>query len=533
MNRRVYRFAAPALSAALATAFAVASCSPKPTPTPPTPPTPEDIGHNVPPPRVDRSKLPEPWQVADWAPPAVEVSELSNGMKVYFLKQGLMPIVSVLLVFPAGSGTDPVGKEGLASLTADMLDEGAGKRSALEISEELQRLATDYAGYAQTDAVVLSVNSLTDAFPQSIAILSDIARRPTFPRAEFKRRKKQRIAAARAREEDPRFVRDLVVRRGLFGDGYAGGVSQGTKSTLERIRYSDVKRQYQAAIQPSGAAVVVTGNVDKALAIAELEKSFGDWKGKPTAKARPVAKAAAKKAIHFVNFPGKPQSAIALARRAGDADTPEYFPAMLFNRVFGGAFTSRLNLNLREDKGYTYGARSSFARGRETGMFSLRANVKADTTQASLEESIKELKGLCANAPLTEAERDKAAGGLLLGFPSRFENVSSVAGQLYSLPAYGWPADWYSTWTERVKAVQLGAMDGVAKEYCNVDDYLIVVAGDWKTVGSTLGAFGLPIIMYSNEGKRLGERAPDPPPLVKGAQDNKTNEPKNPEAPKQ
>ena len=148
-------------------------------------------------------------------------------------------------------------------------------------------------------------------------------------------------------------------------------------------------------------------------------------------------------------------------------------------------------------------------------MFSLRANVKADTTKASLDEAFGELKGLCGNEPLTEGERDKAAGGLLLGFPSRFENVSAVAGQLYSIPAFGWPNDWYSTWAERVKAVQLGAMDAVAKQYCNVDDYLVVVAGDWETVGPTLGQFGLPIVMYDHEGNRIGERSAKRPPLAK------------------
>lgn len=515
-NSAVVAKATLALAATATLALAMA-CSPSPPSVPsPTPPVaPAEVGTNLPPPLVDRSQLPEPWQISDWAPPAVEVSALSNGMQIYFLKQGLMPIVSVMLVFPAGSGTDPVRKEGLSAFTADMLDEGAGKRTTLQISEELQRLATDYSATSRTDAVVLSMNSLTDAFPESVALLADIARRPTFPRVEFERRKKQRIAEATAAEEEPRVVRDLVVRSGLFGNGYAGGSPSGTKATLKRIKYRDITRQYKAAIQPAGAAIVVTGNVDKALALAELEKSFGDWRGKPTAKARPITKTAAKKSIYFIDFPGKSQSAIALARRAGNADTPEYFPAMLFNRIFGGAFTSRLNMNLREDKGYTYGARSGFARGRETGMFSLSANVKSDTTKASLDEAFAELKGLCGKAPLTESERDKAAGGLLLGFPSRFENVSAVAGQLYAIPAYGWPNDWYSNWTERVKAVQLGAMDGVAKQYCNLDDYLVVVAGDWETVGPTLGEFGLPIVMYDHEGKRLAERSPKRPPLAK------------------
>lgn len=496
-------------SLAMATIALAAACSPRPVapPMPSTPIAPTDVGRNVPPPLVDRGKLPEPWDVANWSPPAVELSELSNGMQVYFLNQGLMPIVSVMVIFPSGSGTDPIGKEGLSALTADMLDEGAGKRNALEISEELQRLATDYAGFSQTDAVVLSMNSLTDAFPESVALLSDIARRPTLPLSEFKRRKEQRIAEAIAGKEDPGGIRDLVVRLGIFGEGYSGGSPAGTETSLKRINYRDVKRQYQAAIKPAGAAIVVTGNVDKALAMAELEKSFGSWRGKPTAKARPVAKEAAKKTIYFIDFPGKPQSAIALARRAGDAHTPEYFNAMLFNRTFGGAFTSRLNMNLREDKGYTYGARSGFARGRKTGMFSLRANVKSDTTQASLQETFNELESLCGTAPLTEAERDRAAGGLLLGFPSEFESVSSVAGQLYTLPVNGWPADWYSTWTERVKAVQLVAMDEVAKQYCNVDDYLVVVAGDWKTVGPTLKGFGWPIVMVDNEGKRLAVKS--------------------------
>ncbi len=221
--------------------------------------------------------------------------------------------------------------------------------------------------------------------------------------------------------------------------------------------------------------------------------------------------------IYFVDFPGTTQSALSLARRAAPENAPEHFPAMIFARAFGEAFTSRLNLNLREDKGYTYGARASFNRWKDAGYFALGASVKLETTRASIDESLKELREVCSTRPLTAKERDEAQGGLLLGFPARFESGEQVAKQLADLPLYGRPDDWLERWPSRVKAVTLVQANQVAKSYCDPNEFVIVIAGDGAVVEPTLEGLELPVTYYDAQGNKLPGRPARKPVAKKPA----------------
>lgn len=467
---------------------------------PPPPPAPLATGAPVAPGAPDRAKLPAPAPLPAWSPQRPEIFALKNGVKVYFVKQGPTPLVSVLLVIPRGGATDPKGKAGVTALTADMLDEGAGGKDALALSEELQRLGTDYSASADVDNVMLAMNTIADSFEGSVKLLADIVQRPALDATEFKRRKEQRIADALAAESEPQAARTIVLRKALFGDGYGGQLASGTRSTLGKIQLADVKAHYSALVVPEGAAFVVVGGVDKEPVREALDRSFGEWKG--SAKAKAVAATAQKldKAIFFVDFPGATQTAMSIARRAPAEGTPEYFPSLIMSRVFGEAFTSRLNLNLREAKGYTYGAGSSFRRFKDVGLFGLAASVKRESTRASIDESFKELKELCSSRPITPKERDEAVGGLLLGFPGRFERGGDVAGQLASIPLYGRPDDWLERWPERVKAVTNEQANELAKGYCNADEYVVVLAGDKKVVAPTLEGLERKITFFDAQG---------------------------------
>lgn len=449
---------------------------------------------------VDRTKLPEPGPRPDWAPPEVTRFELSNGIDVWYLRQDLAPLVSLELVVPRGAATDPEGKAGLTTLTADMLDEGAGERSALEISEELQRLATDYGADVGTDAVTVGMDMLADKVEPSLALLRDLLRAPTFPAEEFERRKAQHIAAAIAAEADPGNARMLVLRRALFADGYGGAPPGGTRATLEGITLEDVKAHFGRVFTPEGTSVVVVGDIDREALEPLLEKTLGDWKGSAEVKAAPLAEAEPKRAIYLVDYPGTTQSAIAVARRAPGMKTDEYFEALVYNRVVGGSFTSRVNMNLREQKGYTYGAGSAFNRWREAGFYWMAANVKTEVTRESIDEMLRELADCAEKRPVTAEEREQAIGGLLLGFPGQWERMSAVARQLVDLPLYDRPADWYNEWPERVQAVGLDAVNALARAYGDLEDYVIVVAGDASKVEPSLKSLGLPILRYDAQG---------------------------------
>ncbi len=486
-------------------ALLLASCAGAlpPDTSPPIQSTPAPTAPVVAPPAADRAKLPDPGPRPAWALPSPQKIKLSSGTPLYFLRQGSTPLVTLLLVLPRGSATDPKGKAGLTLLTTDMLDEGAGRKNALALSEALQRLGTDYGGSTGVDHVTLRMNLIAENFEPSVALLADIVRRPALDAKEFARRKDQRLADALTDESKPPHTRSVVLRKALFGGGYGGALPQGTHQTLKRLYLRDVKRHYRALFQPDGAAFVVVGGIDQGSAVKALEKHFADWKGESKVKTAKLATAPVEKGIYLVDHPDASQSAIALARRATGMKSDEYFPALVFNRTFGGAFTSRVNMNLREDKGYTYGARSTFRRFPEVGYFAVAASVKRETTRASLDEVLRELEEVCGSRPLTAKERGESVGGLLLGYPGRFESNNGVAGELSDLPIYGRSPDWLTRYPRKVEAVTAAAANGLAKKYCDKKDFVIVVSGDAKTVQPTLESLKLPVLRFDARGNRL------------------------------
>jgi zinc protease len=449
----------------------------------------------------DRSALPTPADAELWSLPNVASWKLPNGISVWHLEQTSAPLVSMRMTFPRGASSDPKGKAGLTALTADMLDEGAAGKSSLEIGEALQRLATDFGASTSTDDVTLSLDMLADAVGPSLALFADLTQRASLPREEFERRKGLWMAQALSRESNPDTARVSIVRRVLYGNGYGGSLSVGNKTTLKRITHADVARQFKAVFQPDGATIVVVGAIDRAKLEAELVDKFGGWKGKPSAAVTPVAASKLPtKAVYLSDFPGSTQSSVSVARRSDGVDAADYFPARVFNWALGGAFSSRLNLNLREDKGYTYGARSGFDRWKSAGMFMLSSRVKRETTRPSINEMLKEIESISGSQPVEAREHSEAINGLMLGFPGRFERLSSTAGQLVYQAAIGHDANWLGGWPGRLKQVDLEAARASAKAHGGLDDYAIIVAGDASTIGESLGGLDRPVFRCDAEG---------------------------------
>jgi zinc protease len=382
-----------------------------------------------------------------------------------------------------------------------MLDEGAAGRSALQLNEELQRLATDYGAWAEKDALVMSMNMLADQLQPSLVLMRDVLLSPAFNKDEFDRRKRYRIAEVMAHEADPGAVRMRVLSRVLFGEGYGGLPAVGLPATLRTIELADVQAQYKALVKPSGATLVVVGDVTRAQLEPVLAAQFGKWQGKPNAKLAAVAPSSLPMgAIYMADFPGSTQSSIALARRVEGTQAKDFFAALLFNRTLGGAFSSRLNLNLREDKGYTYGARSSFWRYRQAGVFSLRAKVKRETTKASITEMYAELQGMQTTKPFARAEYQEAVEGLLLGYPGRFERLGSVAGQLSSQAVSGRQAGWLRGWPAQLEATPYEAALASSRAQTGKDAFAIIVAGDRAKIGASLAELRMPIYRCEADG---------------------------------
>ncbi|MEE2787466.1 MAG: pitrilysin family protein [Myxococcota bacterium] len=460
--------------------------------------------------KPDRSQLPGPSGTTVWTPPKVQTWTMKNGINVMFLEARQAPLITLKFITAQGSATDTPEKAGLAAFMVDMMDEGAGDRDALALSDALQLLATDYSGSAGVDGLSFSINMLADKLDDSLALLMDILRKPTFPAKEFERRKAQRLASALTSEADPSSGASVVRKRVLFGQGYGAFPNSGVRHTIEKIGLQDIKDRYAALVQPGGATIVVVGDIKKARLETALTKAFGDWIGVPKASPMAVKKRTTTGGVHVVDFPGSAQSVVMMSRVVAGTMAPDYFECLVFNRPFSGSFTSRVNLNLREEKGYTYGARGMFSRLKRVGSFTIYAKVKRDTTRASLDEMIAELTQVRGQKPLTEKEIAEAVGGLIKSFPGRFERMSSVAGQLGRLVLDGYGADWYREWPKHVQAVTRKQANEAAKSYSAPGEFAIIVAGDMAKIGQTLVGLKRPIHRYDAQGNYLGKGLPAP-----------------------
>jgi zinc protease len=463
---------------------------------------------------VDRNRLPTAPSARKWTPPGLETWKLKNGMDVWLLKQTHAPLAAVKLVLPNGAAIDPVGKAGLTDVTIDMLDEGAAGRSALEISVALQRLATTYGVRVGQDATTISMGLLATKLGPSLDILATFLRKPTFAVWEFKRRKALRLAAALASEAQPRVGQIRATLRVLFGDGYGGWTASGYASSLKGITLADVKEHYGKMVVPDGTTLVVVGSVSRRQLEVSVNRAFGGWTGKSTATPRRFAPPRhALGRLYVIDYPGTSQTALAVVRRSPGVTDPAYFSSALFNRVLGGAFVSRVNMNLREDKGYTYGARSRFVRWKKAGFFFLSTQVKRDTTKASLHEIDKELRGISGDRPIGQKEFESAKRGLLLGFPGKFEKIASVASQLADAAADGLGSSWPLRWFAGVQGTELKAALATASRTGALRNHHIIVAGDWTKLAADLKSFKLPIVMLDKEGKPLPVPKPEEKPV--------------------
>lgn len=455
-------------------------------------------------PPPERDELPALAQEPQWSPPSVDTFTIQNGLEVWLVQQTQSPLLSMELIFDGGASADPADKAGLISLMATLLDEGAGDRDAIQVSDALKQLATDYHAGVSTDHVNLSMDLLSENLAASLDLFADFLMRPRLSEADFERMRKQTIASVIAQSSDPRNTRNVVLKRVLFGDGYAGLPAQGFPQTLQSITLEDVKSAYQAQIRPQGATLVVVGNLDRARLESELNRALNGWRGAPTVQPRPLKVQPQVAGLHWIDFPGSTQSAVALVRVSeGLSDDPRQMDEELFNLVFGGQFTSRLNLNLREDKGYTYGAYSGLYRLKRAGFHFLGAMVKGDTTLASVQEMFRELNEITAQRPVQAKELEDARGGEVKGYPARFEERGKILGELTSAREENRDPTWLVTWLNQVKDAHLPSVQRAADRVARPEAYHVVIAGDRGAYLEPFKALALPIKIYSPEGELI------------------------------
>jgi zinc protease len=438
-----------------------------------------------------RSKPPAVGPTPALHVPAIEKRTLANGLQVWMVPSHKVPLVHLQLALKAGTGVDPAGKFGLSSLTADMLDEGAGNRSALEIADAVDYLGADLTTRATEDASYVDLHLPSAGLADALPILADVVIRPTFGASDLDRVRKDRLTSLLEAQDDPEELIQLAFPRLLYGPTARYGTSNiGTAASLQGFTADDLKTFHARYYVPGNAVLVVTGDVSTETVVPMLDQAFRGWTGTAPPSVTPQVPAPPpSRRLFLIDKPAAAQSQIRIGSIGVPRSTPDYFALRVLNTILGGAFTSRLNANLREQHGYAYGAFSSFDMHLAAGPFYAAAGVQTDKTADALREFFVELKRI--HEPIPVDELQKAANYLALLLPRNFETTQGVATSVSQLSVYSLPNDFYATYADRVRAVTPADLKRVAEKYIVPEKLIIVVVGDRKTIEPGMRALNL------------------------------------------
>jgi zinc protease len=431
----------------------------------------------------DRSKPPMPGPAPALNVPPIERRTLSNGLRVWIVAMREVPVVDVSLIITSGAAADPAGKYGLAHFTAAMLDEGAGKYSALDLADAVDFLGASLSTSSSFDASTVQLHTPASKLGQALPLMADVVLRPAFPESELERLRKERLTSLLQSRDNPAAVAASGFARIVFGEGHRYGTPViGTQAANTAVTAADLRGFHAAHYLPPNACLLVVGDVTPAGVLPMLEQAFGGWKSggaAPKPALAPVAQPAARQ-IYLIDKPGAAQSQIRIGGVGVAFSTPDYHVLDVTNTMLGGSFSSRLNLNLREEHGYSYGAGSIFDMRAAAGPFFATAGVQTDKTVESLREFFKELDGM--RAPVPAAELMRVRNLLALGFPGEFETTSNMAGKLAQLVVYNLPDTFFSDYVPKIQAVSAADIERAARQYLPVDRFAVVVVGDLATI---------------------------------------------------
>ncbi len=458
------------------------------TPPPPPAPTAEPTAQAVDP----LGAKPALEAPAVFVPPAPEVFRTANGITVWLLERHTLPMVSMTLTLPYGAASDPKGKEGLAYITADMLDEGAGKRNALELSTAVNDLGASLGTGAGPDGSTVSLTVLKKNFRPALDLFSDVVVRPRFDAKEWKRVSGLWRNNLAKRAQDPSSVARVVMGAVLYGrDSAYGHPSDGLVSTAARVDLPAVKAFYGAHFRPDKATLVVAGDVTRAELASAALAALGTWKAgaKPAEPDPEVTLRANPPRLVLVDRPKAPQSVIAVVRDGVAASDPRAPLLELLNTALGGSFTSRLNQDLREEHGWSYGAGSAFVEARRKGMFVARASVVTDSTGKALVATLADLDKM-ATSGLTPEELDKVKAQDRAELVQTYESVGGISGRLGKLATLGLGAGFDAQASRARQAASKVDLDALAAAVSPARATIVVV-GPSELVGPQLAAAGL------------------------------------------
>jgi zinc protease len=449
---------------------------------------------------IDWTRPPPPGPEPAFAPPVPVTFEIGAGIGVVLVENRRLPLVSVRIVNADAGARQDGSRLGLAALTAELLDEGAGDRDAYELAAAIEQLGATLDVAVAEDATVIWVDTLAATLDDSLAIAADVVIRPRFSAGEVDRVRAEALEDLRIRPQEPlRSAALLFDRITLAGHPY-GDPPSGFLRTVRTLERRDVVRFWRDHYGPSAATIVVAGDVDRATLEASLTHHFGAWSGDVAGALAPPLPPPAPPGIAVIDRPGAPQSVVMLGRRGAAADDPDYFAAEVINTAIGANFASRLNRRLREELGYTYGMYAQFWRGEWAGTWSVSSSLATGSTVAGLRETLAILEAARTDE-LPADELARARQAMIRSLPQQFETNAGIAGELVDLVVKRLPLDWHQRYAAGVAAVTgASARAAAAAAWADVS---IVVVGDLAAIGDDLATLGLPVRRHGAEGEAL------------------------------
>ncbi|HRH44727.1 MAG TPA: insulinase family protein [Pyrinomonadaceae bacterium] len=457
--------------------------------------------------KAQKAALPKPGPNPTLVLPKIEKTKLSNGLNVWVVNQNELPIVSMNLVLNAGATLDSADKTGVAAMTANMLNQGTKTRSVNDIANQLQEMGSNVNAGAGWDGSNVSMQTLTKNLDKTLDIYADVLLNPAFPADELERTRRRVAGQFLQQKSNPTFVSNVVYNKVLYGNQPYGRQLSGDEKSIKAMSRDDLVKFYDSYYRPNNATLIVVGDVTTKTLVPQLEKAFAGWKaGGTTAPTTPVpAEYMGQPGIYIVDKPGAAQSSVSIGQVGISRDNPDYYAVQVMNAVLGGGSSGRLFMNLREDKGYTYGAYSSFNYRRSPGPFSASAEIQTGSTKEAVAEFMKELKGIRGDIPVTAADLETNKQSLIRRYPAGFETVQQISGQLSNLVTYGLPDTYFNDYINKVNAVTLADVNRVANKYLTPDKMAIVIVGDRKVIEAKLKELGYGITILDAEGNKVAE----------------------------
>jgi zinc protease len=473
-------------------------------PGPPTPPMPKAKPSTIVSKEPWRNQKPEPAAASTASLPSATRFQLANGLTVYVTENHALPLVAAQLVVKAGSAADDGGRAGLAGFTAAMLDEGTGKRDAITIAREMEALGSGLGTDVSRDGSTLTLRALKQNIAPALDIMADVALSPAFPASEVERVRNDRMTALLQDRDSPGRIAATVMWTDLYGpENPYGHMAIGTEPGLKAITRDELAHFHDRFYGPGNAALVLAGDLTETEAKKLANDTFGSWKG----GAKPATDGARHEIVPervlVVDKPESPQSELMLAQIGVARSDPDYEKLTVMNQVMGGLFSSRLNMNLREEHGWTYGAFSSLYDNTSPGPIILGGSVRADATGGSIRESLKEARGMLEKE-ITPDELKLAKESISRTLPAYFESVQSTVGTIGDLYLFDLPPDYYQGLPGRIDAMTADQVFAATKSHLQPDSMKVIVVGDRKLIDPQIAALKL---------GRIGYRMPDGQPV--------------------